>query len=110
MPGLLILIPALALTSGTGFACAIRRKGKLVEDKKKRMPFIAANGVLILVPAAIFLDNWASQGAFNTNFYIVQFFELLAGAINLFLMSLNMRDGLKMSGKLKTNKNTQSES
>ena len=64
----------------------------------KRMPFIAANGLLILVPAAIFLDQWASAGAFDTKFYLVQAVELLAGAVNLTLMGLNMRDGLRLSG------------
>ena len=63
------------------------------------MPFIAANGLLILLPAAIFLDHWATAGTFDTKFYIVQGVELAAGAINLTLMGLNMRDGLRMTSK-----------
>ncbi len=102
-PGLFILIPALAITGGTGFACAKNRKGRLINGKKKRMPFIAANGLLILLPCAIFLNHWASVGIYDTKFYIVQGFELLAGAINLILMSMNMRDGLRMTGKLPRN-------
>jgi len=70
----------------------------------KRMPFIGANGLLILLPAAIFLDQWAAAGSFKTEFYMVQGIELLAGIINLTLMSFNMRDGLKMSCKLRPNK------
>lgn len=97
-PGLYILIPAIAATGGSGFFLSKTRKGRLVDAKKKRMPFIAANGLLILVPAAIFLDQWASAGAFDTRFYLVQGAELLAGAINLTLMGLNMRDGLRLSG------------
>ena len=104
MPGLFILIPAIAITGGTGFALSKDRKGHLIENKKKRMPFIGANGLLILLPSAIFLDQWASLGSFGTTFYIVQGLELLAGAINLTLMGMNMRDGLKMSGKLRPNK------
>jgi hypothetical protein len=57
-PGLYILIPAIAATGGSGFFLSMTRKGRLVDAKKKRMPFIAANGLLILVPAAIFLDQW----------------------------------------------------
>jgi hypothetical protein len=34
-------------------------------------------------------------------FYLVQGLELLAGAVNLALMGLNMRDGLKMSGRFR---------
>ena len=98
MPGLLILIPAIAATGGSGFFLSKTRKDRLVDAKMKRMPFIAANGLLILVPAAIFLDQWASAGAFDTRFYLVQAAELLAGAINLTLMGLNMRDGLRLSG------------
>ena len=100
IPGLLILIPAIAMTGGTGFALSKQRKGKLVDSKKKRMPIIGANGLLILLPSAIFLDQWASAGSFDTKFYVVQGLELLAGAVNLTLMGMNIRDGLKLSGKL----------
>ncbi len=101
MPGLFILIPAIAITGASGFARAKGTKSGIIGSKKKRMPFIAANGILILLPAAICLNQWAAIGAFDTKFYIVQAFELLAGAINLTLMSMNMRDGLRLSGKLK---------
>lgn len=91
--------PAIAATGGSGFFLSRSRKGRLVNAKKKRMPFIAANSLLILVPAAIFLDQWASASAFDTRFYLLQAAELLAGAINLtLLMGLNMRDGLRLGG------------
>ena len=89
MPGLFILVPAIAITGGTGFALSKNRKGHLVGNKQKRMRFIGANGLLVLLPAAIVLDQWASSGSFDTKFYIVQGLELLAGATNLLLMSLN---------------------
>ena len=100
-PGLLILIPAIAATGGTGFALAKNRTGRLVQVKQKRMPFIGANGVLILIPCAIFLDRWASAGSFDTMFYVVQGIELVVGAINIALMSMNIRDGLKLSGRFR---------
>ncbi len=99
MPGLFILIPAIAMTGGSGFNLGKERKGKLVEGKKKRMPFIAANGILILIPAAFFLEKWAAAGSFDAKFYIVQIAELVAGATNLFLMGLQARDGRKLTGK-----------
>ena len=101
IPGLFILVPAIAATGGTGFALSKSRKGRLVQVKQKRMPFIGANGVLVLIPCAIFLDRWASAGAFDTTFYIVQGIELVAGATNLTLMSMNIRDGLRMSGRFR---------
>jgi hypothetical protein len=100
-PGLFILVPAIALTGGSGFALAKSRKGKLVQQKKKRMPFVGANGILVLIPCAILLDLWASAGVFDAYFYVVQGIELLAGAINLILMGMNMIDGFRMSGRFR---------
>lgn len=100
-PGLWVMIPAIAMAGGSGMFMGNTRKGRLVESKKKRMPFIAANGILVLVPCAIFLNRWAQAGTFDTTFYVVQVVELIAGAINLFLMGLNVRDGLRMAGRLK---------
>jgi len=106
MPGLFVLVPAIMATGGSGFALSKSRQGGLVETKKKRMHFIAANGLLVLVPAAIFLDRWASAGAFDTTFYLVQGVELLAGSVNLTLMGMNIRDGLKMSGRFRVSQTT----
>lgn len=103
MPGLFILIPAIVATGGTGFALGKFRKGRLLEAKKVRMPLIAANGVLVLLPAAIFLDQWASAGTFDAKFYVVQSLELAAGAANLTLMGMNIRDGLNMTGRMRPN-------
>lgn len=100
-PGLWILIPAIAAAGGSGLFLARTRKGRLVDTKKKRMPFIAANGLLVLVPCAIVLNRWAAAGAFDTSFYVVQAIELIAGATNLTLMGLNVRDGLRMAGRLR---------
>ena len=65
------------------------------------MPFIAANGLLVLVPCAIVLNRWAAAGSFDTTFYVVQVVELIAGATNLTLMSRDVRDGLRMAGRLR---------
>ncbi|HPE58974.1 MAG: hypothetical protein KDI15_09355 [Thiothrix sp.] len=103
-PGLFILVPAIALTGASGFALARARSGRLVQQKQKRMPFIAVNGILVLIPCALFLDHWASAGTLDTRFYVVQGIELLAGAVNLILMGRNMRDGLRMSGRIRQNR------
>ena len=99
-PGLFVLVPAIAATGGSGFSLASGRRGALVDAKKRRMPFIALNGLLVLVPCAVVLHLWASAGAFDGRFYAVQALELAAGALNLLLMSLNLRDGLRLSGRL----------
>jgi hypothetical protein len=100
-PGLWILVPLMAAAGGSGMFLAKSRKGRLVEAKKKRMPLIAANGLLVLVPSAIVLSRWAAAGSFDTTFYVVQVIELIAGATNLTLMSLNARDGMRMVGQLR---------
>jgi hypothetical protein len=101
-PGLWIMVPLMAAAGGSGMFLARSRKGRLVDVKKKRMPFIAANGLLVLVPSAIVLSRWASAGTFDISFYVVQAIELIAGATNLTLMGLNARDGLRMAGRLRS--------
>jgi hypothetical protein len=98
-PGLFILVPAIATTGATGAAMAKVRKGKVIERKSKRMPIIAFNGIAILIPAAYFLNQWAQAGEFGALFYGVQALELIAGATNLSLMVLNIKDGRKFSAK-----------
>jgi hypothetical protein len=100
-PGLWIMVPLMAAAGGSGMFLGSLRKGRLVDAKKKRMPFIAANGLLVLVPCAIVLNRWAATGSFDTSFYAVQAVELVAGAANLALMGLNARDGLRMAGRLR---------
>ncbi|CAM4076860.1 hypothetical protein ABE525_05690 [Pseudomonas wadenswilerensis] len=99
-PGLWLLVPMMALAGASGMLLSRARPGRLVSAKKKRMPFISANGLLVLVPCAIALNLWASAGSFDTRFYVVQVIELVAGATNLALMGLNVRDGLRLSGRL----------
>lgn len=94
--GLWLLIPALMLTGASGFALARRRTGGGVAAKKRRMQFIAGNGLLILLPAALLLDRWAAAGNLDGMFYAVQAVELLAGASNLALIGLNIRDGIRL--------------
>lgn len=94
--GVWLLIPVLMLTGASGFALARGRSGTLLAAKMKRMPFIAGNGLLILVPAALLLDYWAAAGQLDGMFYVVQAVELLAGAVNLTLIGLNIRDGVRL--------------
>lgn len=102
--GLLVLVPALIITGATGFSMAGASTAPGVLAKKRRMPFIAGNGLLILVPAALYLDGLASHGEFGTVFFGVQAVELVAGAANLTLMSLSIRDGFRLTGRLRTTK------
>ena len=95
--GLLVLIPALAATGGSGFFLSQGQRQGLVGAKLKRMPFLAANGLFILLPAALFLASKARAGVFDTTFYAVQAVELIAGAVNITLLGLGMRDGMRLT-------------
>ena len=97
--GFLVLVPALAAAGGSGFKLAGGRRAGVVGAKARRMPFIAANGILILIPAAFFLAYKADLGAFDTAFYTVQGLELMAGAVNLTLLGLNLKDGMKLRSR-----------
>jgi len=99
--GMAILIPAVAVAGASGMNMGRKRKDTPALAKKRRIPFIAANGLLVLVPAAFFLESKASAGVFDGVFYAVQVLELVAGATNLFLMGLNIRDGRVMSRRRK---------
>lgn len=100
MWSMIALILALATTGITGMSMGRARTDAAALRKKARMPFIALNGLLVLVPSALFLEARANAGLFDACFYGVQAVELVAGAVNLSLMGLNIRDGLKMSGRL----------
>jgi len=96
----LLLIPALAAAGGSGIRLARGRTGGLAGVKRRRMPLIAANGLIVLMPAALFLAAKARAGDLDVAFYTVQVVELIAGAVNIALLGLNMRDGLRMTGRL----------
>ncbi len=98
---LLALVPLLATTGVTGARLAGRRPGGLAARKLARMKAVGATGVLVLVPAALYLAR-AANGlpAPDTAFVAVQGVELVAGFGNLVLMAWNARDGLRMTGRI----------
>ncbi|GEM_PF-691933 len=107
LKGMFILIPAMAIAGGSGMMMGRKRTDALARAKKQRMPIIALNGLLVLLPSAWFLAGKADAGAFDTVFYIVQVIELTAGAANLTMLGLNIRDGLTMTGRLSGAKTAQ---
>lgn len=102
--GMILLIPSIALAGGTGFRLAGPGAKGLAGTKQRRMPFIVANGLLVLVPCAVFLHRLAVAGDFGVVFYAVQAVELAAGLVNLTLMGLNIRDGLRMTKRRRSQK------
>ena len=100
MWGLLVLVPAIAATGGTGFVRAGRSKNARILAKKRRMPVIGAIGILVLVPCVLYLGLTTSPSGLGTYFHEVQAVELVAGAVNITLMALNARDGLRLTRRI----------
>lgn len=100
--GMLFLIPGMVITGATGAALAKNTRLPQVARKSKRMKIIAANGLLMLLPSAVFLALRAQDGIFDTWFYVIQTIELLAGASNITLLALNMKDGLSIKARRKS--------
>ena len=101
MWGLLVLVPALAATGGTGFLRAGRSRNVRILAKKRRMQALAPIGILVLVPCVLYLGLTTSPGGLGIYFHPVQGVELVAGAVNITLMSLNVRDGLRLTGRFR---------
>jgi hypothetical protein len=99
--GLCLLIPAMAVTGGSAFSLAKGRVGGPVDAKMKRMRVVAVNGLVVMLPSAIWLYWLAAEGNFGTGFLIVQAVEIAGGLLQLYLLGRNFRDGLRLSGRLR---------
>lgn len=99
--GLIPLVFLMIVAGAAGRAAGSGRHGRLVEGKKKRMPLIALNGLLVIIPCAIFLNGKAATGEFDPIFYAVQILELCAGATQLFMLGRNFGDGLRLTGRMR---------
>lgn len=95
--GLAVLIPAIAFAGASGLKLGGQSLHPIVAAKRWRMPFIALNGIAVLVPCAILLQQRAAAGQFDQIFTVVQAVELIAGAINLTLIGLSIRDGFRLT-------------
>ena len=79
--GLRVLVPSMLAVGMSGMRLGGRSRHPRVVAKRRRMPVIAGNGLLILVPAAFVLQHLAASGAVGPLFYAVQAVELTAGAV-----------------------------
>jgi len=91
-----VLIGAMMIAGATGFRMADGNPKGLASKKFMRMKIAAALGIVVLAPAAYVLEGLATQGNYGNRFMLIQGLELIAGAVNLTLISLNARDGMRM--------------
>jgi hypothetical protein len=101
--GILLAVPLLAICAivagGSGNWLASKSRAKIITRKAVRMRIIGANALLVLIPCVVILDRMASATEFGTRFVVVQAIELVFGALNVTLLGLNMRDGLRMRAR-----------
>lgn len=104
--GILYCLPILVLTMPilgiTGKQLAGKSQNPIVAIKMKRMKLVAFNGI-ILVSLAIYLFYRATDNRIDKTFLLVQIIELIFGTINLTLIGLNIKAGMKLSGRKKRN-------
>jgi hypothetical protein len=99
LPGIEILVIFMLMAGGTGRSLAKTCKGRIASIKLKRMRIVAFNGIFILIPCAFILSRWAEGDPYTGRFYGVQTIELLAGSVNLAMLILNMRDGIRLRSR-----------
>jgi len=101
--GILFTVPILAICAivagGSGSWLSGKSQAKVISRKAKRMRIIGGNALFVLIPCSVMLDRMASAGEFGTRFTALQTIEFIFGLINVTLLGLNMRDGLRMRAR-----------
>jgi hypothetical protein len=101
--GLLALVPAVVAANGSGFGLARPRPRDghglppLLARKRRRGIAVAAIGLTVLMPCALWLASAANApGPLPATFHAVQALELAGGALNATLLAMNARDGRRL--------------
>jgi hypothetical protein len=95
--GLPLLIACLATAGLTGRRLAGGAGSAVVRRKLRRLQAAAAIGLLVLVPCALILNHLAAALTTSRAFTALEVTEFLFGAVNLSLLTLNFRDGRRMT-------------
>ena len=93
VPVLMLSMIATGLTANKLYPGILKGQFKI---KQIRLKIAAANGVLILLPAAIVLARWSELGEFGVLYWTVQALEIIVGLINITMIGLNIRDGIRL--------------
>ena len=92
MWAMLVLVPSAALT---GMKLAGKSQNPIVAGKRRRMRWIAPNGLLLLTLAS-YLYYKANLGEIDHRFMIAQLLEFAVGFTNISLLGLMIRDGFRL--------------
>jgi len=94
-----VLVVAMIGAATSGQRLAGRSLHPVIRRKLKRMRAVGAIGLLVLIPSAVVLARLAADHEFGSLFVVLQSVELVAGATNLTLLTLNLRDGLTLRSR-----------
>ncbi|MDD1782562.1 hypothetical protein LRP49_15425 [Enterovibrio sp. ZSDZ35] len=100
-----VMMMFMMITGATGKKLYPNKGKGVIGAKQLRMRIASMTGLLVMVPAAVYLYFKSEAGEFDAFFWSVQALELVGGAVNLTMISLNIRDGLS----LKKSKKVRSE-
>jgi len=98
IPGLILAMMVTGISAKKLYPGVMKGALKI---KETRMKIAAINGVIVLLPAAIVLARWSALGQFDGLYWTVQILEIIAGMINLTMIGLNIRDGIRLGAKAK---------
>jgi len=98
--GMFVLIAALLGAGASGVSLLGKRTDSLALTKQKRGPIAFMTSLLVLLPCSYFLSSMASDGSFDKWFYVLQTVELAASSVVVVMISLNIRDGLALRGRI----------
>ena len=93
------LILLMAATGLSGFRMTKKRDNIITRRKKSRIKIIGINGILLSIFAAI-LYYKSSNAQYDNLFWTIQSLEIFFGTVNLILIILMIRDGMRLSGKI----------
>jgi hypothetical protein len=97
LPVLLMAMPAIGIT---GNKLAGNSQSPQVKTKQRRMKFVFVNGLTLIILAS-FLYYHSHYKTIDTVFMVAQLVELVLGLTNLVLISLNIKSGLQLSGRIR---------
>lgn len=100
--GMFVMILALLAAGGSGVSLLGKRTEPLALTKQKRGPIAFMTSLFVLLPSSYFLWSWASSNSFDMWFYGLQTVELAASAVCFVMISLNIRDGFALRGRMGT--------
>jgi hypothetical protein len=95
--GLPLLVACLATTGITGRRLAGRSRSSVIRAKQRRLAAAAVIGLAVLIPCALLLYFPAAARAGRPAVTALEITEWAFGSVNLCLLVLNFRAGLRMS-------------